>query len=45
MQPRTRAGAGDDAAELLARAKNKKAVQDAMKVKPGAEGKEGFDDF
>jgi tetratricopeptide (TPR) repeat protein len=34
MQPRTRPGAGDDAAELLARAKNKKAVLEAMKAEP-----------
>lgn len=49
MQPRTRAGAGDDADELLARARNKKAVMEAMSA-PSPQGaddgfdEEGFDD-
>jgi hypothetical protein len=34
LQKTARPGAGDDAQELLARAKNKKAVLDAMKAQP-----------
>lgn len=53
MQPRTRPGAGDDAQELLARARNKKAIMEAMNAPPaaatpGATGgttDDGFDEF
>lgn len=51
LQPRTRQGAGDDVDELLSRARNKKAVLEAMKAQPmddfGDEGAgdEQFDDF
>ena len=44
MQPRTRAGAGDDADELLARARNKKAVMEAMSAVPAEGADDGFDD-
>lgn len=51
MQPRTRPGAGDDAQELLARAKNKKAIMEAMNAPPpapdssGGTTDDGFDEF
>src|SRR5690606_35162750 len=51
MQPRTRPGAGDDAQELLARAKNKKAIMEAMSAPPPSTGgaggttDDGFDEF
>lgn len=52
LQPRTRQGAGDDVDELLSRARNKKAVLEAMKAQPmddfgdeGAAGDEQFDEF
>jgi tetratricopeptide (TPR) repeat protein len=51
MQPRTRPGAGDDAQELLARAKNKKAILEAMNAPAPAPGNtggttdDGFDEF
>ncbi len=52
MQPRTRPGAGDDAQELLARAKNKKAILEAMNAAPapgesttGGASDDGFDEF
>lgn len=52
MQPRTRPGAGDDAQELLARAKNKKAILEAMNAPPaaadtstGGATDDGFDEF
>jgi tetratricopeptide (TPR) repeat protein len=52
MQPRTRPGAGDDAPELLARAKNKKAIMEAMNAAPpaaestsGGTTDDGFDEF
>lgn len=50
MQPRTRPGAGDDAQELLARAKNKKAIMEAMNATPASGDSsggtdDGFDEF
>lgn len=50
MQPRTRPGAGDDAQELLARAKNKKAIMEAMNATPATGDTsggtdDGFDEF
>lgn len=51
MQPRTRPGAGDDAQELLTRAKNKKAIMEAMSAPPPSSGgaggttDDGFDEF
>lgn len=40
MRPRTRSGPGDDAEELLKRARNKKSIIEAMKEQPAAGGDE-----
>jgi Tfp pilus assembly protein PilF len=51
LQPRGRAGAGDDVGELIARARNKKAMVEAMDAKPAdvgtssSGGNDGFDEF
>ncbi len=50
LQPRGRGGAGDDVEELIARARNKKAIMEAMDTKPAAGastsgGDDGFDEF
>lgn len=50
LQPRGRSGAGDDVDELIARARNKKAIMEAMDTKPLGAGAasgsdDGFDEF
>jgi tetratricopeptide (TPR) repeat protein len=53
LQPRGRSGGGDDIAELIARARNKKAILEAMDAKPRESGSasstgggnDGFDEF